>query len=53
MARAGPRKVSKYEDRFKATAVKLSNLSGVLVQDVTHRNGSLVPIADVLLQINR
>jgi transposase len=36
MARAGPRKVSRYGDRFKATAVKLSNLSGVLIQDVAH-----------------
>src|SRR5437773_10991465 len=34
MARAGPRKVAKYESRFKATAVKLSNLRGVLIQDV-------------------
>lgn len=36
MARAGPRKVLRYGDRFKATAVKLSNLSGVLIQDVAH-----------------
>ena len=36
MARAGPRKVSRYGDQFKATAVKLSNLSGVLIQDVAH-----------------
>ena len=36
MARAGPRKVSRYGDRFKATAVELSNLSGVLIQDVAH-----------------
>ena len=36
MARAGPRKVSRYGDRFKATAVKLSSLSGVLIQDVAH-----------------
>jgi transposase len=34
MARAGPRKVARYEPRFKATAVKLSNLRGVLIQDV-------------------
>jgi transposase len=34
MAKAGPRKVAKYSDRFKATAVKLSSLSGVLIQDV-------------------
>ena len=34
MARAGPRKVSRYGDQFKATAVKLSNLRGVMVKDV-------------------
>ena len=34
MARAGPRKVSRYGDHFKATAVKLSGLPGVLIQDV-------------------
>jgi len=34
MARAGPRKVARYGERFKATAVKLSNLPGVLIQDV-------------------
>ena len=34
MARAGPRRIAKYEDRFKATAVKLSSLPGVLIQDV-------------------
>ena len=34
MAKAGPRKVEKYGDRFKATAVKLSNLPGVSVQEV-------------------
>ena len=34
MAKAGPRKVEKYGDRFKATAVKLSRLPGVSVQDV-------------------
>ena len=34
MARAGPRKVSRYGDQFKATAVKLSNLPGVLIRDV-------------------
>ena len=36
MARAGPRKVSRYGDRFKATAVRLSDLPGVLIQDVAH-----------------
>ena len=34
MARAGPRKVARYGDQFKATAVKLSSLPGVLIQDV-------------------
>ena len=34
MARAGPRKVSRYGERFKATAVKLSCLPGVLIKDV-------------------
>ena len=34
MARAGPQKVARYGDRFKATAVKLSSLSGVLIKDV-------------------
>jgi transposase len=34
VARAGPRKVTRYGERFKATAVKLSSLPGVLIQDV-------------------
>src|ERR671911_1774115 len=34
MARPGPRKTRAYGDRFKATAVKLSSLRGVLIQDV-------------------
>ena len=34
MAKAGPRKVSRYCDQFKATAVKLSSLPGVLIKDV-------------------
>jgi transposase len=34
VARAGPRKVSRYGDQFKATAVKLSSLPGVLIKDV-------------------
>ena len=34
MARSGPRKVARYGDRFKATAVKLSSLPGVLIKDV-------------------
>jgi len=33
-ARARPRKIEKYGDRFKATAVKLSGLPGVQVKDV-------------------
>lgn len=36
MARAGPRKVARYGEQFKATAVKLSSLRGVLIQDVAH-----------------
>src|SRR2546427_2167250 len=34
MARAGPRKTARYGEQFKATAVKLSSLPGVLIQDV-------------------
>jgi len=34
MARSGPRKVNRYTAQFKATAVKLSNLPGALIQDV-------------------
>jgi transposase len=34
VARAGPRKVARYGDQYKATAVKLSSLPGVLIQDV-------------------
>ena len=34
MARAGPRKVARYGDRFKATAVELSSLPGVMIKDV-------------------
>ena len=34
MAKAGPRRITKYGERFKATAVKLSSLPGVLIQDV-------------------
>ena len=34
MARAGLRKVERYGDRFKATAVKLSSLPGVMIKDV-------------------
>ena len=34
MGKASPRKIESYGDRFKATAVKLSSLPGVLIQDV-------------------
>src|SRR2546427_12211389 len=34
MARAGPRKIARYGEQFKATAVKLGSLRGVLIQDV-------------------
>lgn len=34
MARSGPRKVARYGDQFKATAVKLSSLPGVMIKDV-------------------
>lgn len=34
MPRPGPRTTYKYSDRFKATAVRLSQLPGVSVQDV-------------------
>lgn len=34
MARSGPRKVNRYTQEFKATAVKLSGLRDVLIQDV-------------------
>lgn len=30
----GPRKVYRYSEEFKATAVRLSNLAGVAVQDI-------------------
>lgn len=36
MARAGPRKIGRYGEQFKATAVKLSSLPGVLIQDVAY-----------------
>jgi transposase InsO family protein len=32
--KAGPRKIEKYGERFKATAVKLSSLPGVQIKDV-------------------
>jgi len=34
MARSGPRKVARYSEQFKATAVKLSRLPEVVIQDV-------------------
>lgn len=34
MARPGLRKIYRYSDEFKSTAVRLSQLSGVCVQDV-------------------
>jgi transposase len=34
MPRPGPRTTNKYSDRFKATAVRLTELPGVAVQDV-------------------
>ena len=34
MPKPGPRTTTRYSDEFKATAVRLSSLSGVLVQDV-------------------
>jgi len=34
MPRPGPRTTNKYSNRFKATAVRLSELPGVAVQDV-------------------
>ena len=34
MARAGPRKANRYSEHFKATAVRLSSLPEVLIQDV-------------------
>lgn len=34
MPRPGPRTTYKYTEEFKATAVRLSNLAGVAVQDV-------------------
>jgi transposase len=34
MAKSGPRTTYRYSDEFKATAVKLSQLPGVLVNDV-------------------
>lgn len=36
MPRPGPRTTYKYSDEFKATAVRLSNLPGVAVQDVAN-----------------
>jgi transposase-like protein len=34
MPRPGPRTIARYSEQFKATAVRLSQLPGVAVQDV-------------------
>jgi transposase len=34
MAKSGPRKTNRYSNEFKATAVRLSDLPDVLIQDV-------------------
>ena len=39
MAKASYRSIFKYSDNFKATAVALSHLDGVAVQDVAHELG--------------
>jgi len=39
MPKPGPRTTYKYTDKFKATAVKLSELSGVASKDVAESNG--------------
>ena len=36
MPKAGPRKLYRYSDEFKAQAVRLSALPGVQVQEVAH-----------------
>jgi transposase len=36
VARPGLRKINQYSEEFKATAVGLSSLAGVLIQDVAH-----------------
>ena len=36
MAKSGPRKTNRYSDEFKATAVRLSDLPDVLIQDVAN-----------------
>jgi len=36
MPRPGPRTIGRYSEEFKATAVRLSELDGVAVQDVAH-----------------
>jgi transposase-like protein len=42
MPRPGPRTTYKYSDRFKATAVRLSQLRGVSVQEVLTRFTSIL-----------
>src|SRR3954451_24895142 len=39
MGRPGPRKLNRYSERFKATAVALSSVPGVLIQDVAEALG--------------
>jgi transposase-like protein len=34
MAKSGPRRTNRYSEQFKATAVRLSELPEVLIQDV-------------------
>ena len=36
MAKSGPRKTNRYSNEFKATAVRLSELPDVLIQDVAN-----------------
>ena len=36
MPRPGPRTIGQYSEEFKATAVRLSRLEGVAIQDVAH-----------------
>lgn len=42
MARAGPRKVTKYDEQFKATAMKLGSLPSVEYQQVGPRSMAAV-----------
>jgi transposase len=65
----GPRKIARYTSEFKVKAVKLSGLSGVLIQDVAealdihpfmlsrwrkeHREGRLRARASVVLELRQ